>query len=154
MILTISDLVLISDILHKQKNNIVATSGCFDILHIGHVSYLNDAKKEGDKLVVLVNSDFSVKKLKGDNRPINSEINRATIINALKCVDYVCIFNEETPCYYYSLFKPDIVVKGGDYIGVKIPEIETLKQYGGKVIYKDYIKGFSTSNIIERIIKG
>lgn len=137
----------------KSGKKVVSTSGCFDILHAGHVIYLEEAKKKGDILVVLLNSDDSVRKLKGKERPIVSQRERAIVMAGLECVDYVCIFEEQTPCEFISRFKPDIVVKGGDYEGMHIPEMDVLSIYGGDIKYISFVNGCSTTNIIERIKK-
>lgn len=137
--------------LKRQEKKIVATSGCFDILHAGHVTYLEQAKNYGDILVLMLNSDASVKKLKGNERPVVSEKDRATVIAGLEAVDYVCIFEDETPCNCYKAFMPDVVVKGGDYKGKHIPEIDILSVYGGIVQYVDFVSGCSTTSIIEKI---
>ena len=152
-LLKIDELVAMSNQLHSQGKKIVATSGCFDILHTGHVTYLAEAKSKGDVLAVMLNSDSSVRKLKGRERPIVNENERATVISALGCVDYVCIFDEETPCGCYEKFKPDIIIKGGDYKGKHIPEIDVAANYGGKVEYVSMVNGCSSTNIIEKIKK-
>ena len=137
--------------LKKEGKKIVATSGCFDIIHAGHVIYLEEAKKLGDTLVILLNSDSSVKALKGDTRPINNEGERAIVIAGLKSVDYVCVFSELTPCVMYEAFQPDIVAKGGDYEGKHIPEMDVVEEYGGCVKYLSLVDNCSTTGIIKRI---
>ncbi|MCH2034038.1 MAG: D-glycero-beta-D-manno-heptose-7-phosphate kinase [Tenacibaculum sp.] len=132
----------------KQENKkIVFTNGCFDILHLGHVKYLEQAKKMGDVLIIGVNSDSSVKILKGENRPINSEFDRAYLLNSLKCVDYTIVFKEETPYELIKLIQPDILVKGGDY------KIENIvgNDIAKSTVVIDYIEGKSTTNIINTI---
>lgn len=144
----------LAGIAHEAKlsgKTVAATSGCFDIIHAGHVTYLQDAREMADMLVVLLNSDSSVKALKGNERPIVPEEKKATVLAALESVDYVCIFDEKTPCAAYEEFKPDIVVKGGDYDGKHIPEMDTVAVYGGKVEYVSLVEGCSSSNIIEKI---
>jgi rfaE bifunctional protein nucleotidyltransferase chain/domain len=101
--------------LHSRKKKIVFTNGCFDILHVGHVTYLTQARALGDFLFVGLNSDQSVRKLKGDTRPVQSELDRCLILNSLKCVDAVSIFSEETPLELIKLIRPEILVKGGDW---------------------------------------
>ncbi|HIE34767.1 MAG TPA: D-glycero-beta-D-manno-heptose-7-phosphate kinase [Campylobacterales bacterium] len=135
--------------LKNKGKKIVFTNGCFDILHIGHIKYLEKAKKLGDVLIVGVNSDESVKKLKGENRPINSEYDRAYILTTLEFVDYVVIFNEETPYDLIKLIEPDILVKGADYKGKKIVGSDIAKMV--KLI--DFIDGKSTTEIIKKIEK-
>lgn len=132
----------------KQENKkIVFTNGCFDILHLGHIKYLEQAKKMGDVLIIGVNSDSSVKMLKGENRPINSEFDRAYLLNSLKCVDYTIVFKEETPYELIKLIQPDILVKGGDY------KIENIvgNDIAKSTVVIDYIEGKSTTNIINTI---
>ncbi len=150
-ILSLNALCTEAERLKRQGKRIVATSGCFDILHAGHVTYLEQARMYGDILVVMLNSDSSVTGLKGNARPIIGQQERAVVLAGLGCVDYVCIFDEATPCNSYSLFKPDFVVKGGDYRNAHIPEEETLSLYGGEVVYVDFVLGCSTTNIIEKI---
>lgn len=135
----------------RQGQTVVFTSGCFDVLHAGHVTYLAEAKAKGDILVVLLNSDSSVRALKGSSRPIVPEHERAVVIAGLESVDYVCIFSDRTPCSIIDRIQPDIVVKGGDYAGIQIPEMEHTAAYGGRVDYVSMIDGCSTTNIIEKI---
>lgn len=137
--------------LKEQGKKIVATSGCFDILHAGHVAYLNEAKKLGDILVVFVNSDYSVRQLKGDERPIVSQAERAYVLSGLESVDYICFFNELTPCNVLRNIKPEIFAKGGDYQGKDIPEMNVLETYGGQIQYLNIVYQCSSTNIIEKI---
>ena len=137
--------------LKSQGKKIAATSGCFDILHAGHVMYLAQAKALADALVVMLNSDKSVRGLKGSERPIVPQDERAQVLAALGCVDYVCLFDEPTPCPSYAQFKPDIIAKGGDYKGKHIPEMDAAKDWGGKLVYVDLLEGCSSTNIIEKI---
>ena len=127
------------------------TNGCFDIIHPGHISLLHHAKNECDKLVVGLNSDSSVEKLKGKDRPIQKENARATVLLALKDVDVVIIFNEETPIKLIELIKPDVLIKGGDYKIDEIVGAEFIRQTGGRVVLSDYKNGHSTSDIIKKI---
>lgn len=138
---------------HLCGKTVAATSGCFDIIHVGHVTYLQDAREMADMLVVMLNSDSSVKALKGNERPIVPEEKRATVLAALESVDYVCIFDEKTPCAAYEEFKPDIVIKGGDYDGKHIPEMDVVSVYGGKVECVSITEGCSSTNTIEKIKK-
>ena len=135
----------------KDGKKVVFTNGCFDILHRGHVTYLNEAKRQGDILVVGVNSDASVKKLKGESRPINSEYDRAFVLDGLKAVDYTVIFGEDTPEDLIACLKPSVHVKGGDYKKEDLPETKIVESYGGKVVILNFIEGKSTTNIINKI---
>ena len=150
-ILSLSDMARKINELKSEGKKVVSTSGCFDIVHAGHVTYLEEAKTKGDVLIVLLNSDSSVRRLKGDNRPIVNEEERATVIAGLGCVDYVCLFDESTPCEMISKLQPDIFIKGGDYQGKHIPEMDVMSLYGGKVEYVSMIDGCSSTNIIEKI---
>lgn len=149
----IKEIEQIANALHERNTSIVSTSGCFDILHAGHVTYLEEAKEQGDVLIVMLNSDISVKRLKGENRPIIPENERALVLSGLAAVDYVCVFEESTPCNAYKQFKPDIIVKGGDYQGKHIPEMDIVKEYGGVVRYASMVDGCSTTNIVLKIEK-
>ncbi|MDD4908407.1 MAG: D-glycero-beta-D-manno-heptose 1-phosphate adenylyltransferase, partial [Candidatus Omnitrophica bacterium] len=133
--------------------SIVFTNGCFDILHYGHVKYLQEAKNTGNILVVAVNSDSSVKKLKGPSRPIVGQKNRTRVLSALESVDFVTIFSEDTPLKLIKLLKPDILVKGGDWDKKSIVGGRLVQSWGGKVISLPYVKGQSTTNIIDKIGK-
>lgn len=137
--------------LKTQGKRVVSTSGCFDILHSGHVEYLEEAKKRGDILVVMLNSDSSVRGIKGKNRPIVPEQDRAIVLAGLEAVDYVCIFDEMTPCSLIGELQPDIFIKGGDYQGEHIPEMDTTASYGGHVEYVLLVEGHSTTNIVKKI---
>ena len=134
----------------RNYKKIVFTNGCFDILHVGHVRYLQDARKQGDLLVVGINSDQSVKKLKGPTRPIQTENDRAEILSALGCVDSVCIFDTETPLDLILSVKPDVLVKGGDWPIEKIVGSSFVLSYGGEVKSLQFVEGRSTTNIIEK----
>lgn len=134
----------------KQNKKIVFTNGCFDLLHIGHVTYLDQAAALGDVLIVGINSDESVKKLKGPTRPIQSEMDRASILAALKSVDHTVIFTEETPYELIKIIKPDILVKGGDWKPEQIVGSDIVSSYGGEVKSLLFLDGKSTTNIIEK----
>ena len=134
----------------KPDSKIVATNGCFDILHIGHVRSLQKAKSLGDILLVGLNSDSSVKKLKGNNRPINNEKDRAEILAALSCIDFVSIFNEDTAEKFLEIVKPNIYVKGGEYSVDILPEAKIVKKYGGQIVLVPMLPGLSTTKIIEK----
>jgi D-glycero-beta-D-manno-heptose 1-phosphate adenylyltransferase len=129
---------------------IVFTNGCFDILHRGHVEYLKKAKLLGDILIVGLNSDSSVRRIKGDKRPINNESDRAIVLKELKSVDEVIIFQEETPLDLIKKIKPDVLVKGGDWKLEDIVGYEFVINNGGKVFSIPYIKGYSTTDIINK----
>jgi rfaE bifunctional protein nucleotidyltransferase chain/domain len=146
----------VTSIRKLQKNNkkIVFTNGCFDILHAGHVSYLSKAKSLGDVLVIGLNSDGSVKKLKGKSRPIVSQKNRALLLAALEAVDFVVIFSELTPAKLIKAIKPDVLVKGGDWKKEEIVGAEFVESCGGKVKSLAYIKGLSTRGLIAKIQAG
>lgn len=133
---------------------IVFTNGCFDVLHRGHVELLRDARALGDVLVVGVNSDASVRRLKGADRPVNRAEDRAAVITALSCVDYVVVFEDDTPIQLITRLRPDVYVKGGDYRADLLPETPVVQQYGGRVQIIDYLPGRSTSAIIERVRAG
>ncbi len=140
----ISDL---AQIWHKNGEKIVFTNGCFDILHAGHVSYLEKAAKLGRHLIVGLNADDSVRRLKGKNRPLVHELNRARILASLACVDAVVIFHEDTPVKLIKIIRPDILVKGGDY---QLDQVEG-REYAGKAEVIEFEEGFSTTGLIERI---
>lgn len=137
--------------LKKQGKKVVFTNGCFDILHIGHLKYLTEAKKQGDILIVGVNSDLSVKKLKGETRPINTEIERAELLCGLKSVDFTVIFDELTPIDILGQLKPSVHVKGGDYTKDSLPETEIVEKNGGEVKILSFVEGKSTTNIVKKI---
>jgi rfaE bifunctional protein nucleotidyltransferase chain/domain len=145
---------ILSIVSHLKENGrkIVFTNGCFDLLHIGHLRTLQKAKSLGDILIVGVNSDDSVKQIKGRSRPITPENERAEIIAALECVDYVVIFSERDPIKLIKAIKPDVHVKGGDYDMNKLPEAKIVRSYGGKVVLSEKISNHSTTEIIRRII--
>lgn len=135
--------------LHQQK--IVFTNGCFDVLHFGHVHYLLQAKALGDILVVGLNSDDSVRRLKGPSRPINGEKERAFVLAALACVDYVVVFEEDTPKELIETVRPDVLVKGGDYALNQIVGADFVTQNGGSVTTLPFVEGFSSTRIIEQL---
>lgn len=152
-IFKINELVKFREKAKIEGRKVVFTNGCFDILHRGHVELLEKAKRFGDLLIVALNSDASMKKIKGEKRPILDENDRAYILASLKCVDAVCLFDEETPAEIIDKLKPDILAKGGDY---KINEIvgrESVYNIGGEVVIIPLVEGKSTKEIIEKIIK-
>ncbi len=146
----ITQLKKIIDRLKSQGKKIVFTNGCFDLLHYGHVKYLQDAKKKGDVLVVGVNSDSSVRKIKGNRRPLINEAYRAGLIAALESVDFVVIFKEETPFRVIKTLKPDILVKGADWAQRDIVGRDFILKGGGKVYTVKLVKGLSTTDLIKR----
>lgn len=137
--------------LQKSGKTIVATNGCFDILHVGHVRYLQKTKSFADYSIVLLNSDKSVKSIKGDNRPINNENDRAEILCALTCVDYVVLFDEDSPKDLLDEIKPNVYTKGADYTMATLPEADIMIKNGTKVEFIDFVQGKSTTNVINKI---
>ena len=141
--------------LREIGKRIVFTNGCFDILHIGHIRYLTAAKELGNKinahLIVGLNSDSSVKMLKGENRPINNEDDRAEMLLALKAVDHVVIFSDKTAEDLIKKIKPEIYVKGGDYNWNNLPEAKIVESYGGRVEFIKFVDDHSTTKLIEKI---
>lgn len=152
-ILNRADLLKLRNNFKIENKKVVFTNGCFDILHAGHVDYLAKAKASGDILVVALNSDISVKSIKGDKRPIVNENERAFIIANLKPVDYVTFFDEDTPEVIIKELVPDILVKGADWDINKIVGKDTVENNGGKVITIEFINFQSTSNIIETVLE-
>ena len=138
--------------LQENGKKVVFTNGVFDILHVGHLTYLEEARELGDVLIVGVNSDRSVKTNKGDKRPINPEKNRAEMLLGLKFVDFTVIFDEKTPENLLDLLKPDIHVKGGDYKKEDLPETEIVEKNGGEVKILSFVDNISTTEIINKII--
>lgn len=131
----------------KGNNKIVFTNGCFDILHVGHITYLNKARRFGDKLIIGINTDSSVKRLKGDGRPLNRQEDRAILLAALQCVDLVVLFDGDTPYELIKAVKPDVLVKGGDYK----PEEVVGREFAGELKLVQFVDGYSTTNIIKEI---
>ena len=152
----IFDLDSISDKVNnwKSKNHIVFTNGCFDILHLGHIDYLFKASKLGDKLIVGVNTDTSIQRIKGENRPIQNESSRASILAGLSCVDAVVLFHEDTPKQLIELIQPNTLVKGADYKIEDIVGSDFVIANGGSVETIPFLKGYSTSHIINSIKNG
>ncbi|HUI28761.1 MAG TPA: D-glycero-beta-D-manno-heptose 1-phosphate adenylyltransferase [Candidatus Acidoferrales bacterium] len=139
--------------LQNDGKKIVFTNGVFDIVHRGHVEYLNKARKLGDILVVGINSDASVRRIKGDKRPIVPESDRAYVVSNLKSVDYVCIFDEDTPYETIKLVQPDFLVKGADWKIGDVVGRDVVEGRGGKVITIEFVDGRSTTNIIKKILE-
>ena len=136
-----------------MKEKVVMVSGCFDLLHAGHVKYLQKARNLGDLLVLGLNSDASVRRLKGENRPLIGEEERAHILAALDCIDYVVLFDEDTPLELITAIKPHILAKGGDYTVDGVVGRDVVEAYGGRVELVTFVDGKSTTNIIERILE-
>lgn len=151
MLIMDTDIAAICRQLKASGKKIVFTNGCFDIIHAGHVRYLRQAKNLGDCLIVGLNSDSSVKKLKGEDRPINNECDRAEVLGELKAVDYVVIFEELTAEKIIAALKPDIYAKGGDYTPQSLPEAPVVAAYGGEIKILPFVDGKSTTGIINKI---
>ena len=152
-ILELQDLVKLVHDLLKSGKKIVFTNGCFDILHVGHVRYLTAARAQGHVLVVGLNSDVSVRSIKPENRPIVNQNQRAEVLAGLECVDYITVFNEPDPLKIIKELKPDVLVKGSDWIEEEIIGADIVKANGGKVVRVPVIPEVSTSQIIQRIAK-
>ena len=149
---TLSELIKIVQTLKSKNKKIITTNGVFDILHYGHVKYLEEAKKLGDILIVGVNTDKSVKQNKGDKRPINNEKSRLNVLAALESVDYVFLFHEKDPRKWLNKIKPDIHVKAGDYKMNQIIEKDVVEKNNGKIVIARAEKGHSTTNLIGKIL--
>ena len=146
----------IFEIVRKGQQNgktFAATNGCFDILHVGHIRYLRKTKELADYSIVMLNSDKSVKQIKGEDRPINSESDRAEILNALSSVDYVVLFEEKSPAKLLEAIKPDIYTKGADYTLETLPERDIVLKNNIKVEFIEFVKGKSTTNVINKCLK-
>ena len=139
--------------LKQNGKRIVFTNGCFDILHYGHVRYLQDARSKGDCLVVAVNSDSSIKKIKAKNRPVIAQSDRLKTVAALASVDFVVLFSEDSPLRLIKALKPDVLIKGADWSKKKIIGADFVESYGGKVLTVNLVKGRSTSALIEKIVR-
>ena len=150
---TIQELLPLLAILRATGKKIVFTNGCFDLIHTGHTRYLAKAKSLGDVLVVAVNSDESVRVIKGEKRPINAAADRMETLAALESVDFVTSFEEADPYRVISELQPDVLVKGGDWPVEKIIGRDVVEARGGKVVNVPYVEGASTTGIIEKIIK-
>jgi D-beta-D-heptose 7-phosphate kinase/D-beta-D-heptose 1-phosphate adenosyltransferase len=137
--------------LRKNGKKIAFTNGCFDILHVGHVRYLTEARKTADILILALNSDSSVRAIKGEKRPLVPEEERAEVLAAIECIDFITIFQESTPLELINLLKPDFLIKGGDWPEDKVVGRDEIKKWGGRVIIIPEIKGKSTTNIVEKI---
>jgi rfaE bifunctional protein nucleotidyltransferase chain/domain len=150
---TSSELLPLLGILRSSGKKIVFTNGCFDLIHTGHTRYLAKARSFGDILIVAVNSDASVRGIKGDKRPINAEADRMETLAALESVDFVTLFSEPDPFRIISELQPDVLVKGGDWPVEKIIGRDVVETRGGRVVSVGYIEGASTTGIIEKILK-
>jgi rfaE bifunctional protein nucleotidyltransferase chain/domain len=151
MLIPADTLEVFGEALREAGQQVVFTNGCFDILHAGHVRYLREARAQGDCLVLGLNSDASVRGLKGPTRPINSELDRAEVVGALKAVDYVVIFGEKTAENLIAKVRPAVYVKGGDYTLDTLPEAKIVQSYGGRVHFVKMVEGRSTTNVIKKI---
>lgn len=138
------------DTLRAAEQRVVFTNGCFDILHAGHVRYLAQARALGDCLVLGLNSDASVRRLKGESRPVNAELDRAAVLSALRSVDFVVLFDEPTAEDLIEKVRPAVYAKGGDYTLETLPEARIVERYGGEVAFIPLVAGKSTTNIIAR----
>ena len=151
MITSLKEILTIRNICTQKKQKVIFTNGCFDILHSGHCSYLNIAKKFGDIMIVGLNSDDSVRKLKGNTRPINKQEDRAYVLSSLRSVDYVVLFEEDTPLDLITAILPDILIKGNDYEICDIAGADVVLKNGGDVITIPLVEGQSTTNTINKI---
>ena len=139
--------------IRQEGKTIVTTNGCFDILHVGHVRYLEKTKSFADVLIVALNSDKSVRSIKGEGRPINNENDRAEVLSALRCVDYVVLFDEDSPIDLLLKIKPDVYTKGADYTVETLPEAKQIMKIGTKIEFISFVEGKSTTSIIEKMRK-
>jgi rfaE bifunctional protein nucleotidyltransferase chain/domain len=148
---SVGELTTIAARAARDGKTVVFTNGCFDLLHRGHIHTLRQAKAHGDLLIVALNSDQSVKAIKGPNRPVTSEADRVELIAAMEMVDYVVVYDEPDPYKLIAAIKPNVLAKGGDWSAEKIVGADIVEQNGGRVAVIPYLKGFSTTEIIERI---
>jgi D-beta-D-heptose 7-phosphate kinase/D-beta-D-heptose 1-phosphate adenosyltransferase len=148
---SLDELQRLSSTAKARGKKIVFTNGCFDILHRGHLHVLREAKALGDVLIVALNSDRSIRQIKGPTRPVISEVGRAELIEALEMVDYVILFDEPDPCGLLAAIKPDVLAKGGDYGRDTVVGADIVEQHGGRVAVIPFLEGFSTTEIIERV---
>ena len=154
MLVKREDVRALIDVIHHSGKTVVCTNGCFDILHAGHVRYLEKTKSFADYSIVLLNSDKSVKSIKGPSRPINNENDRAEILSALRYVDYVVLFDEDSPKNLLDEIKPDVYTKGADYTMETLPEADIMRKNGTRVEFIDFVEGKSTTKTIEKMQKG
>ena len=149
-----SELAKLGERLRAEDRRVVFTNGCFDVLHVGHLRYLRQARAEGDVLVVGINTDAGVRRLKGPARPFVPEDERAELLAGLECVDYVTLFDEPTPVETIAALRPHVHVKGGDYSPEQLPEAEIVRSYGGEVRIMPLVPGRSTTDLVRRIEEG
>jgi rfaE bifunctional protein nucleotidyltransferase chain/domain len=152
-ILTWEELHRVLDLRRKEGKTIVFTNGCFDILHVGHVQYLQEARRMGDLLVLGLNSDASVRAIKGEKRPLVPQTERAEVIASLTSVDYVTLFDETTPLRLIEYLRPDCLVKGGDWKESSVVGRDLVQAWGGRVVIVPLTEGASTTNIVEKILQ-
>ena len=150
-VMTEEQLLIAVEDARAQGEKIVFTNGCFDIIHAGHVGYLDSARKQGDRLIVAINSDDSVRRLKGPGRPINSCDRRMAVLGALEAVDWVVSFDGDTPEALLEKIRPDVLVKGGDYTVDQVVGADRVKSWGGTVKVLDFVENVSTTRIVEKI---
>ena len=151
MLVKREDIKALVDIIHNSGKTVVCTNGCFDILHIGHVRYLEKTKTFADYSIVLLNSDVSVKNIKGPTRPINGENDRAELLSALRCVDYVVLFDEDSPRNLLDEIKPDVYTKGADYTMETLPEADIMRKNKTRVEFIKFVEGKATTGIVKRV---
>ena len=151
MLVKREDIRALVKIIHDSGKTVVCTNGCFDILHVGHVRYLEATKAFADFSIVLLNSDKSVKSIKGPTRPINNENDRAELLSALKYVDYVVLFDEDSPRDLLDEIKPDVYTKGADYTMETLPEADIMRKNGTRVEFIKFVEGKSTTNVIKKM---
>jgi D-beta-D-heptose 7-phosphate kinase/D-beta-D-heptose 1-phosphate adenosyltransferase len=138
--------------LKKDYKNIVFTNGCFDILHIGHLKILNEAKKQGDILILGLNSDTSIRQLKGPNRPIVNQIDRSEILSNFRCIDFIIIYDDESVYDLVNFIKPNTLVKGGDYTIQQVVGFDIVESYGGQVVTVPFVDNNSTTDLLKKVI--
>lgn len=153
MVVDRSLLALLCGEFRKHGRRVVFTNGCFDLLHLGHLRYLEQARRLGDVLVVGINTDASVRRLKGAQRPFRSQEERAALVAALKPVDFVTLFDEDTPEALIAQLRPDTLVKGGDYLPEHIAGADLVRSWGGEVVVIPYLEGYSTSSLVQHILR-
>ncbi len=146
-----SEISQVVEKIRKEGKTVVTTNGCFDILHVGHVRYLQKTKTFADYSIVMLNSDKSVRSIKGPSRPVNNENDRAEILCALSCVDFVVLFDEDSPSSLIAQIKPDVHTKGADYTVETLPEAKIIMENGGRIEFISFVEGKSTTSIIEKM---
>ena len=152
-IVTWEELKKVVELQRKKGKTIVFTNGCFDILHVGHVRYLQEARKMGDLLILGLNSDASVRAIKGGERPLVPQAERAEVIASLTTVDYVTLFDETTPLRLIEFLQPDCLVKGGDWKEASVVGRDLVRSWGGRVVIVPLTEGASTTNIVEKVLR-